>query len=477
MLKRQRGMWIRHLPLALGIGALIFAACSHHTPVDPTTASDLPKFIATKITSNVHNVLSAVVTARVSNATAVAIEYGADSLHYSAMTPLSSTVGDSVRMAVLGLEANRSYTLRAVALGSSGQKTFSAPFLFHTGELPDDLPRLKILTQQSPAAGFVMMGFASQGNLPKFYALIVDNDGKIVWYRKFPGAIVDFQKQENGAYTVFSAIADAPQHFYVLDNLGNLTQEIFAGNGWSAGPHELRLFAARYCLFSVEFRDMNLSAIGGLPNASVRGTNLEYYRLGTQPFRWSPLDHFQVTDAAPDIPLTDPIVNPWHGNAIEIDTDDNLIASFRNSDEITKINSRTGEMIWRWGGKQNQFTFVNDPLNGFSHQHGVRRLRNGNLILFDNGNLHSPPMSRAVEYKLNEQSKTAELVWVYRHEPPLYNLALGFVQRLANDNTLICYGFIQRVIEVDKAGNKRWELLVDEPNQYPYRAFRIESLY
>jgi len=55
MLKRQPGMSIRHLPLALGIGAFIFAVCNHHTPVDPRTANDLPKFIETKITSYVHN--------------------------------------------------------------------------------------------------------------------------------------------------------------------------------------------------------------------------------------------------------------------------------------------------------------------------------------------------------------------------------------------------------------------------------------
>ena len=168
-------------------------------------------------------------------------------------------------------------------------------------------------------------------------------------------------------------------------------------------------------------------------------------------------------------------INPWHGNAI--DADGNLLVSFRNSDEITKINSRTGEIIWRLGGKKSQFTFVNDPLNGFSHQHGIRRLQNGNLILFDNGNLHSPPMSRAVEYKLDEQVKTAELVWEYRHAPALYGFALGFAQRLANGNTLISFGTSQRVIEVDRSGAKQWELAILGAQVYNYRAFRIESLY
>jgi len=129
------------------------------------------------------------------------------------------------------------------------------------------------------------------------------------------------------------------------------------------------------------------------------------------------------------------------------------------------------------GRQKNQFSFVNDPLQGFSHQHGIRRLQNGNIILFDNGNLHAPPLSRAVEYKLDEQSKIAELVWEYRHDPPLYGFALGFAQRVANGNTLICYGTAQRIIEVDRAGTKQWELAIDGPQIYAYRAFRIDSLY
>jgi len=104
-------------------------------------------------------------------------------------------------------------------------------------------------------------------------------------------------------------------------------------------------------------------------------------------------------------------------------------------------------------------------------------LANGNIILFDNGNLHTPPTSRAVEYALDENAKTARLVWEYRHEPALYGFALGFAQRLPNGNTLICYGTAQRIIEVDAGGNKVWDLRIEEPNRFAYRTFRIESLY
>jgi len=454
---------------------LLLAACNHNS-VDPKTPAILPTLFNVSVNSNAHNVLSAVVTARSMNAAELAVEYGIDSL-FKQQTPFVPVNGDSTRIPVLGLEASRSYAMRVVAVSVNGDKTNSKPFSFSTPKLPDDLPRVSVVARQSPSAGFVMLGFASSETPTKFYATIVDNDGKIVWYKGFDSGVVDFQKQTNGNYTAFASLDGSPPHFYEFDNLGNITREFRADNGMDTGPHELRLLNGGYCLFGIQFRTMDFTAIGGAQNANVRGTVVEYHRDNAQPLLWNPFDHFEVVDTAPDVSLTAPNINPWHGNAIDIDADGNLLVSLRNSDEITKIDSRTGQIIWRLGGKKSQFTFVNDRFNGFSHQHGIRRLPNGNLILFDNSNLHSPPESRAVEYKIDEQAKIAELVWEYRHAPALYGFALGFAQRLANGNTLICYGTAQRIIEVDRLGAKQWELAILGSQVFTYRAFRIESLY
>ena len=45
-----------------------------------------------------------------------------------------------------------------------------------------------------------------------------------------------------------------------------------------------------------------------------------------------------------------------HGNAIDLDVDRNVIVSFRSLEEITKINVVTGAVMWRMGGRANQFT-------------------------------------------------------------------------------------------------------------------------
>jgi arylsulfotransferase ASST/type IX secretion system substrate protein len=218
--------------------------------------------------------------------------------------------------------------------------------------------------------------------------------------------------------------------------------------------------------------DMRALVPGGDSAATVIGLIVqEIDRDKNVVFQWRSWDHFQITDATHENLLARQI-DYVHGNAIELDTDGNLLISSRHMDEITKISRTTGEIMWRLGGKNNQFTFLNDSA-GFSHQHAIRRLANGNIILFDNGNYHTPQFSRAVEYRLDEGKKTAELVWQYRNQPEAYGAAMGYAQRLENGNTLIGWGSTNpSVTEVRPDGTKVFELTFDS-GIFSYRAFRF----
>jgi hypothetical protein len=148
-------------------------------------------------------------------------------------------------------------------------------------------------------------------------------------------------------------------------------------------------------------------------------------------------------------------------------------------DEITKIDRQTGDIIWRLGGKKaknNDFMFTNDELT-FSHQHDIRRLSNGNITMFDNGNLHSPNFSRSVEYQLDEQNYTASLVWNFSYEPVVYSRAMGNTQRLYNNSSIIGWGIrsedVRAVTEVKEDGTVAFELSLPD-NMLNYRAFRFD---
>ena len=163
---------------------------------------------------------------------------------------------------------------------------------------------------------------------------------------------------------------------------------------------------------------------------------------------WNALDHLSLHDY-PDINLSYPEITFMHGNSIEIDDDNNLLLSNRTSDEVFKIDRTTGDIIWIMGGPLNEFTFIDDPLNGFNKQHDVRRIDNGNITLFDNGTMHEPMLSRAVEYEIDETNKTARLIWAYNHPDSIVAMSMGSVQRLPNQNTLINWGFFFESITMD----------------------------
>jgi hypothetical protein len=225
--------------------------------------------------------------------------------------------------------------------------------------------------------------------------------------------------------------------------------------------------------YDPEIVDMSQIIQGGNPNATVVGLIVqEIDENNNVVFQWRSWDHFAITDALHQNLLAQ-YIDCVHGNAIEIDNDGNLIISSRHLDEITKINRATGDIIWRFGGLNNQFTFMGDTLK-FTYQHAIRRISNGNVTLFDNGNFHTPKFSRAVEYSLDEINKTATVVWEYRHNPDYYGLAMGYVQRLPNGNTLISWGWTNpTVTEVKPDGTIVFEMTLP-PADYSYRVYKLD---
>ena len=192
---------------------------------------------------------------------------------------------------------------------------------------------------------------------------------------------------------------------------------------------------------------------------------------------WDAMDYLSIDDY-PNINTTLPNITFMHGNSIEVDSDNNLLLSNRVSNEVLKINRVTGDIIWIMGGPLNEFLFVDDPLNGFNKQHDVRRIANGNITLFDNGTQHSPMLSRAVEYDIDENNKTARLVWEYTHPDSIVAMSMGSVQRLPNNNTLINWGFFFEtnilnagtfIMEVDYDKNIVFEM-THPINHHAYRA-------
>ena len=142
---------------------------------------------------------------------------------------------------------------------------------------------------------------------------------------------------------------------------------------------------------------------------------------------WNTFDHFSMLDydqygGTWNQAYTDLQYDWTHVNALVFDPNDNSIyISTRHLSRITKINYPSGEIIWNMGHQLASNDIDMGSELGFSFQHSLQILPNGNILTFDNGNL-SPefrgtdePISRVIEIAINqsENNFAAELGWSY----------------------------------------------------------------
>jgi hypothetical protein len=256
------------------------------------------------------------------------------------------------------------------------------------------------------------------------------------------------------------------------------TDTLRCTGGYDADYHDIQILNdGGYLLQAYDsiFVDMSTIVANGSPNAKIHLLIIQEFDLNHNLiFEWNAWDHLNIADYT-NLDLTADNITWMHGNSIDVDLDENILISNRRSSEIIKIDRNSGDVIWYLGGPNNDFIFTNDSCNGFSKQHDVRRIENGNITLYDNGNNHVPPLSRALEYEIDEDENIANLIWDFVQPDGHVGLAMGSVQRLPNDNTLINWGTIHNqgaiVTEVDYDKNIVLEI------QYPpdYRCYKVRK--
>lgn len=334
-------------------------------------------------------------------------------------------------------------------------------------------PKIYVKVLDNPEPGYVFLG----NNITDMG--IMDNYGNSIdtaAFRKLDYGF-DFKMQKNGLVTYYSSVSN---YFYALNNKYQIIDSFLVPSNYTTDFHDLSMNAdGTYYMLGEDIRRIDMSKLvtGGNTNAEVVGfAIIEFDKNKQKTWEWNTWDHFSITDATSDIDLTATSIRYCHVNTVSKDSDGNLLISSRHMDEVTKISRSTGNLIWRMGGnscKNNQFNFIGDTVAGFygfSHQHDIRRLANGNIMLLDNGNLKNQTYSRVVEYKLDEVNKTATRVWEFVPNPSYYSYAMGSCQRLPNGNTFISLS--EYVYEVDST-NKLVYYGSNGDSASTYRAYKF----
>ena len=333
---------------------------------------------------------------------------------------------------------------------------------------------MEITKFNKPSEDYLFLDLTTNGigNL-----LIVDNELIPVFYREVNGIIYDFKYQPDGELTY----GIGPASIYGMDSSGTIINQFYSLPGITLDVHELRVLSdGTYYILGEEHLIIDMSQyIQGGDTVAILVTNnvIHMDADDNEIWRWRTIDHYDILDVDQYINLTQHHIDWTHCNSIEIDSDGNILLSTRNFDEVTKIDRATGEIIWRFGGEKNQFTFINDT-RGFSRQHCVRRLSNGNLIMFDNGAYLTPEYSSVVEYEIDETNFTTTLVRRFTRNESIFSRVLGSVQELSNGHILISWGDSQNpaITEINEQDSIEFEMkFINYTRQYRSYRFKWET--
>lgn len=350
-------------------------------------------------------------------------------------------------------------------------------------ELSNVMPITVSAPASGTAPGYIFLTGMGLSQIYDPAIMIIDDAGQPVYIQSFANntprpLATDFKKQSVGGqdYLVYHLgwqpnIAWTNGKGYVLDQSYAITNTWNIANGYEAfgaDLHDLQLLDnGNALLLSYVPVPYDLTRFGGPADGSVVDMVIqEQDSARNVVFEWRGLQHVPLTNSYFPLTATLP-VDYMHTNAIEPDRDGNLLISNRNTSDVIKIDRNTGKVLWRMGGRNNEFNFSGD--SGFWLQHDVRRLPNGNITLFDNGNFHSPSASRQVEYQIDEVNKVVTRTWQFPLDASRFTNIMANAQRLPNGNTIGSWAVLNKVTEVTPNGSVAIELKLGE---WSYRAFR-----
>ena len=316
-------------------------------------------------------------------------------------------------------------------------------------------------------------------------SLAVDDEGQVVWFRPLQdtsGRAMNFQVQTYRGEPVLTW-GETPGVYVIFDSSYREIARFGAANGYNGDHHEFLISPQDTALITIyNAVPMDLSSIGGRKDGlAVQGIVQELdIETGEVLFEWRSLDHVGLdeTYGTPGEDIGYPGIDYFHINSIDVDHDDNLLICARKTYAVYKIDRKTGEVIWRLGGKKSDFEMGEGTR--FAFQHDARRLPDGTISIFDNGaTIFQNGLPKAVEESRviildpDERTMKASLVHEYTHPDGQYADAAGNAQVLPNGNVFVGWGRALAISEFSREG----ELLFDArlpPGNRTYRAFRSE---
>jgi hypothetical protein len=350
---------------------------------------------------------------------------------------------------------------------------------------PDLQPPVVTVTAQSPALAPGDLFVAPYTGPGQAGPMILDSSGGLIWFKALPRytSATDFRVQQYLGKPVLtwwqgniSVHGFGLGEAVIADASYTDIAHVRAGNGDEVDLHELQLTPRGTALVTAyDPVRCDLSAVGGPAYGAVTDGVLQEIDIksGLVEREWTSLDHVDMAESY-ERAASSSTATPFdffHINSINLDPDGSLLVSARNTWTVYDVDGRSGQIVWRLGGRKSSFKA--GPGARTAYQHDPRMLPDGTISLFDNG--ASPavhPQSRGVVLRLDPQNATATLVSQFIHAPSLIADSQGNTQALANGDWLLGWGQVPDFSEFSPAGTLLFDAHFPAHSQ-SYRSFRF----
>lgn len=329
--------------------------------------------------------------------------------------------------------------------------------------------------------------------------ILTDEQGELVFYMPVSDsisaphprkAVGNFQLHSNGKMSFTDKLFGPQGNIYIMDSTFHVIDTLNCTPQYDLDGHDFVMTDdGHYHLLAMEERIMDASGLiteggqmGDTACVVIGHIIQEFDESKNLVGEWKSLDHFALEDIYYYY-FTDPMgVDHAHVNSLFIDFDGNYVISSRSLDEVTRINRQTGQIMWRLGGKNNQFTFLGDTLR-FTSQHDAQYFADGTVVLYDNATNSIPDhVSRMLIYQMDTVNMTVNDIHNFQHPQNLPSGFMGSARTLEDDNFIISWGggydysIGSSIQEFDGLWNEVMEIDFED-GFTPYRALKAELPY
>ncbi|MBC1526160.1 aryl-sulfate sulfotransferase [Listeria seeligeri] len=431
----------------------------------------------------------------------------------NADTTIESEVGSEYttehEVAVLGLYADKTNTVKITAVTQDGKKT-EKTITIQTDKLPSEMPTIDVKTSDTKK-------MEQTGNQLTFitpstkYAYGVDSNGDVRWYSTKYNSHV-FKELKNGHLLYLTKYDNADDTYSLLletDYLGkiyhaySMTTEAESEQSGSSSKSAIHHDA-------IELPSGNLLLTINDDTKYMEDTMIEIDRQTGEVVKTIDLKDILPEEFYKDYKArSDGKVDWFHQNAIWYDeSDDSIIISSRSQDTVMKIDYNSTKIKWILSDKEGWpdsykkylLTPTGDDFKYPAGQHAVEILSDQDdnsdtvdILLYDNNEVvtrgdeeESGKYSEAVQYRINEKTKKVEIVFSFGKElgEDYWTEIVGAARYMeTTGNYLVNFGHRKdgkesSIIEVNQAGEVAFEMnLTSFPDSaWAYRAERF-SLY